>query len=162
MKHNIFLIDPATNLFPCMGKNRELNVPPPWPALLSSHSLFLLFQRSVSNGRIFLWITPVASTSLLYSEPMLYRLHCGLRRKSSSLCLILFHCWQRWCCCAIHFLCSSPTFMLLVRFHDKRTTSTWKTAVILLLGEFWCVACKSDAKTLGVLVQKKFSLLSPL
>lgn len=55
MKHNIFLIDPATNLFPCMGKkNRVLNVPPPWPALLSSHSLFLLFQRSVINGRIFL------------------------------------------------------------------------------------------------------------
>lgn len=44
---------------------QELSLHPPWPAWLSSCSLFLLFQRSVSNGYIFLWTTSLPSTLLL-------------------------------------------------------------------------------------------------
>jgi len=66
MKCNIFLIDPGTNVSLSLRKTpQEWSLPPPWPVLLPSHSLFLLFQSSMSNGRICLQITPLASTLLL-------------------------------------------------------------------------------------------------
>lgn len=67
VKHNIFLIDPVTNsFFPMLAiSTSRISLTPPWPALLSSFSLFLLSQRTVNNGYVFLWTTLLASALLL-------------------------------------------------------------------------------------------------
>lgn len=51
---------------PCwLSPPQELSLPPPWPVLRSSCYLFLLFQRFVNNGYIFLWTILLASALLL-------------------------------------------------------------------------------------------------